>query len=214
MNLRGMVQLLSPDLAPTAGYAYTLSIAAQARQRRLTTLEQLADYLETLLRTIIGPIDAPAASLAFHAARNGDIAALPAVGDALGDPNIPASLQIASLHMGATLWETSRHWEWTAPVHEQIDPLAPTGSLHHAIAFGALSAETTASPLRAIAACLLHSLRAMITTARRAIGLSESADHSTLQLLQPAITDLAHRYAAATTEDLTNLRLPPCEFQW
>ena len=161
MNVLGLMQLCN-TAAPGGGYSYCFGLDSLAQKHQLTNAEQLLSLVEGLLLAAIGPADGVASGIAYRAAREGHLEDLPVVCQAMSSDRLPVEMRIASVQMGARLWECSRAWDWTANVHEQVDPLVRRYDLHHAVAFGALVAETTGSQVRAIAAYLLNIAKSII----------------------------------------------------
>lgn len=195
MNVLGLVQLCGETDSGRAGSAYCqcFGLEALARKHHLNSPDQLLTLVQGLLLAAIGPAEGVASGIAFRAARQGHLDDLPGVCNAMSSDRVPVEMRRASLQMGAALWEKSRQWEWAGSVHDQLDPLARTVELHHAVAFGALVAETTASQVRAIAACLLNTARSIIDSAVRAIPLDDIAAQRVLSSVQATIADLAAR---------------------
>ncbi len=201
MNLLGLVQLVD-TMGPGTGYQDCLSIEALARQGLLRTGQQVLNLVDASLQALIGPTQGIAAGIAFRAARLGDPALVPAVSQVLSGDQFPQSFRFASLQMGTRLWEISRRWNWTQPVHEQFDPLMPQAGVHEGVAFGALVSETTAHEVRAVAACLLQAARGIIEAAVRAIPLEEAMNHRLLAQAQPLISRMAADFAQHNLPDI------------
>ncbi len=201
MNLLGLVQLVDTSGAGV-GYQDCLSIEMLARRGLLCTGQQVLNLVESALRAVIGPTQGIAAGIAFRAARLGDPALVPAVSQVLSSNQLPESLRLASLQMGTRLWEISRRWNWTQPVHEQFDPVMPQAGVHGGVAFGTLVSETTAHEVRAVAACLLQAAQGIIQAAVWAIPLEDSMNHRLLAQAQPMISRLAADFAQHTLPDI------------
>ncbi|MGC8540281.1 MAG: urease accessory protein UreF [Phycisphaerae bacterium] len=201
LNLLGLMQLV--DSVPTiGGYAQCFQINDLARRGLLRSEEQIGQLLEAGLKSSIGPSDGVAVGWAFKAARQGDLAELPQLASCLSGPQVSADIRVASLELGAHLWELSRRWDWAQAMHSQVDSLALPTDLHHAMAFGALVSETTAQEVRAIAMCLFSAAKAIIRAAVTAIPLDEAVILKLLSRLQPEIADMAHHYAACHPETI------------
>ena len=208
LNVLGLMQLV--DSAPAVGgYAGCFQVRALARQGLLRSEEQIVQLLDACLKSSIGPSDGVAVGWAFKAARQGDLAELPELASRLSGPDVPANLRLASLEMGAHLWELSRRWDWAQAMHVQVDGMAGPEALHHAMAFGALVSETTAQEIRAIAMCLFSAAKAIIRVAVDAIPLDETVVLKILSRLQPEISSLAHQYATCHSDAIH--ALPPAE---
>ncbi len=201
MNVLGLVQLVDTT-GLGVGYQECLSIETLARRGLLRTGQQVLNLVESSLRAIIGPTQGIAAGIAFRAARLGDPALVPAVSQVLSSEQFPESLRLASLQMGTRLWEISRRWNWTQPIHDQFDPVIPQTGVHGGVAFGALVSETTAHEVRAVAACLLQAARGIIQAAVRAIPLDDYMNHRLLAQAQPIISRLAADFTQHTMPDI------------
>src|SRR4051812_36276230 len=151
----GLVQLCEIS-QPAGGYSHTFGIEHLARAGRLQTPEQVAEFVQTILRSSIGPADGVASGIAFRAARQSAFEQLPALCATMSSDRLPMPMRLASLQMGQRLWGVSRGWEWAASVHQQFDDLAIHTDLHHAVAFGTLVSETTSNQIRAIATYLFN----------------------------------------------------------
>lgn len=201
MNVLGLMQLV--DSAPAVGgYADCFQVHVLARRGLLHSEEQILQLLDASLKSSIGPSDGVAVGWAFKAARQGDLADLPELASRLSGPDVPADIRMASLEMGTHLWEVSRHWDWAQAMHGQVEDLAASTHLHHAMVFGTLVSETTAQEVRAIALCLFSAAKAIIRAAVAAIPLDETVVLKLLSRLQPEISKLAYQYAACRPESI------------
>lgn len=201
MNVLGLMQLV--DSAPAVGgYADCFQINSLARRGVLRSEEQILQLLDASLQSSIGPSDGVAVGWAFKAARQGDLADLPELASRLSGPDVPADIRMASLEMGTHLWELSRRWDWAQAMHGQVEDLAASTKLHHAMVFGTLVSETTAQEVRAIALCLFSAAKAIIRVAVSAIPLDETVVLKLLSRLQPEISELAHQYAVCRPETI------------
>jgi urease accessory protein len=201
MNVLGLVQLCG-TAGPLDGYREFLELERSARSGALRSSDDLREFVGTALRAGIGPADGVASGIAFRAARQGSIEALPAVCAALSSERIPAEKRWASVQMGHRLWTQSRAWPWTEAVHQQLDELALRNDLHHAVAFGALVSETTSSQIRAIATYLFNMAKTLVTAGVRLIPLDEAAGQQVLSSVQGEIAALAAGYADKEPEDI------------
>ncbi|NNM86016.1 MAG: hypothetical protein HKL96_09720 [Phycisphaerales bacterium] len=203
MNVLGLVQLVD---APSAGggYPFCFGIERRAACGDLSRPSDVLNLVQRLLKLFIGPCDGIAAGCAFRAARSSEFQGLGELCQKLSAASPPA-MSLASLHMGRRLWELSRRWDWSHPVHDQLDPMAACVDLHHAVAFGSLVSETTANPVRAVAACLLQAARGIINTAVAAASFDDSIGRQLLWEVQPAISDIARQYAECSPHDIATL---------
>ena len=203
MNVLGLIQLVD---APSAGdgYPFCFGIERRAACGALSRPTDVLNLAQRLLALFIGPCDGIAAGCAFRAARSSEFQSLGELCRTLSTASPPA-MRLASLHTGRRLWELSRRWDWTRAVHHQFDPMADAVDLHHAVAFGSLVSETTANPVRAVAACLLQAARGIINTAVAAAGFDDAIGRQLLCDVQPAITDIARQYADCSPRDIAAL---------
>jgi urease accessory protein UreF len=210
VNVHGLVQLSS--LHDTS-YGYSFGIEKMARNGRLSNPDQLALLVKGVLLASIGPADGVASGVAFRAARTGDFEQLPELCSVMSSDRVPATLRLASLHMGQRLWGLSRAWDWAAAIHQQLDPLAQKTDLHHAVAFGALVSETTSNQVRAIATYLFNIARGIVTAAVHAASeappprLDEAAGQRVLSDMQPTITQLAAACADRQPTDILAINM-------
>jgi urease accessory protein len=212
MNVHGLVQLCQTT---QPFYSHSLGIDAAIKRGALRSPDALSSIVCEVLSSAVGPADGVASGIAFRAARSNESADLPALCNLLNSEKLPADYRLASVQMGSRLWEMSRRWDWSGPVHAQFDPLLQRSALHHAIAFGTLISETTASEVRAIAAYLFNIARSIVTAAVRAIPLTDSDGDHVMSQVQPTIGRLATQCAAKSPADVTpiparwNINEPP-----
>lgn len=204
MNVHGLVQLCQTT---QPFYCHTLGIDSAIRRGEIHSPDALSEVVCEVLTGAIGPADGVASGIAFRAARAGQPAEIPALLEAMNSEKVPHELQLASVQMGGRLWELSRRWEWAGGVHQQYDPVLTRSPLHHAIAFGTLISETTASEVRAIAAYLFNIARSIVAAAIRAIPLDEHAGDVVMARVQPTIGALASRCAAKSPVDIAPVAL-------
>jgi urease accessory protein len=199
-----MVQLCEAA-QPVGGYGHSFGIEQMARAGRLSSQDQLTSLIKDLLVDSIGPADGVASGIAFRAARHGDFDDLPRVCRAMSSDRVPVSMRLASLQMGRRLWGLSRGWDWARGIHQELDAMASSSDLHHAVAFGALVSETTSSQVRAIATYLLNTAQGIVMAAVRAIPLDEVAGQRVLSSVQPTITQVAAACVDRHPEDIVAL---------
>jgi len=186
VNVLGLVQLCQS----TGPGAYTFGIERLTRGKP-TTPEELAELVKSVLVHDVAPTDGVATGVAFRAARFSEFERLPDVCQALNTTHLPDMMRLESIHTGRRLWGVSRAWEWASAVHDQLDAMADRTDLHHAVAFGTLVSEATASEARAIASYLFTTARGIVLTAVRAIPLTESAGQYVLSEIQGTIAEIA-----------------------
>ena len=196
-----MVQLCEVA-QPVGGYVDFLRVEELARTGRLSRPEQLVEFLLRALRSAIAPADGVASGVAFRAARAGQLGEIPAACAALSSEKMPRDIRLGSVLMGQHLWALSRRWEWAGPVHNQLDDLELLAEMHHAVAFGTLVSETTSSQVRAIAAYLFNTARAIVAAAVSAIPLDPTEGQRVLSRVQPEIAELAARCADRRPGDI------------
>jgi urease accessory protein UreF len=188
VNVLGLVQLCQSTSPGT--YAFGIE---RLTRGRATSAEELTDLVISVLRHDVAPADGVAAGIAFRAARRSAFEQLPEVCEALNTSHLPNPIRLESIHTGRRLWGMSRGWEWAAAVHDQLDAMAERTDLHHAVAFGTLVSETTASEARAIATYLFSTARGIVLTAIKAIPLDDATGQRVLAEVQGSIAEMAAR---------------------
>ncbi len=201
MNVLGLLQLV--DSAHAGGdCSYGVGIRKLVTGGHLRCGEQVPALVENQLGAVIGPSEGVAAGVAFRAARRGQMRLMSEVSRTLSSERLPEPMRLASLQMGTYLWELSRRWEWAAAVHEQMDPLAGTGGLHHAVAFGALVSETTSQQVRAIATYLFRAAKVMVSAAVEAMPLEEALGRRLLANVLERVSELAPRFVDREPDEI------------
>ena len=200
MNLTGLLQLVAPQAAES-GYATYFTRLESDWMTSPHSMDMVRTGMTAILRDYIGPSEGIAAGIAFRTARAGDIAPFQELMQLLSTEKLPIDLCAASLRTGTELWERSRRWEWTGPVHEQLDPLTRP-AVHHAAAFGALVSETTANEIRAVATYLYRAAQLLIRDAAASLRLDDVAVQHLLCDCQENIAAMVPRFTGCRAADI------------
>ncbi len=194
MNILPMVQLL--DSTPEAGgYAECFQLEHLIAVGKLSQADQVENFIIRALKTAIGPLEGFATGAVFEASRRGNFSALPALARELCTSHAPESLQRASLNTGRQIWETSRRWTWAVSIHDQLDEVTELTGHFYAVVFGALISDATAQRARAVAACLLSTVRSLVFCAARYLPMDAIQSQRMVSDIQPTISQLALAYS-------------------
>ena len=195
-GLLALVQI-ADSFFPSGMFTHSLGLEQLARERTITTPEDVASFASAALECSASTGDAVAAARATRAASQDDLPLLVEVDRELFAMKSASELRRAASNTGRRLLEeVAVHNCHAALVRFLEEARAGRTPGTHAVAFGVVAATFGANPETAAALAMQGTANAILQASTRLLPVSHRDVQATLHRLRPRIAELAASAAA------------------
>lgn len=193
---------INDALFPIGGYTHSYGLETYIEQKKITSAEQVEQYIEQNMRTSFLYSELLAASLAYDAAKGQDLQKLIELDELITVSKIPLELRKASYKLGVRLIKMIQAICKDELKAEFKAYCKKSTKVNRAVAYGAFVGSCHFNKELALAFFCYSTASAMITNCVKSIPLSQTVGQCILYKLSPVFEELIEECKQLKEEDL------------